>query len=258
MKKIIYFIITVVFLITLNHFTHNGLRQIFLNILDQPLAQGYRYLAVARLRVVFLFRLETIIQESQNLLAENRRLAAENLKINELMRENEFLREELGVAKKRGFKLEMTRVFQFNTDGPYRTALIDKGAEQEIKAGEPVIFGGDILLGIVKEVYPRQALVYLTTDPRTALNVKIVDSLISGRTKGALEHGLSLELITNQEEIKEGQSVVTSGLDGLPSLLLVGRISSVQTKSGELFKTVKIDPEFNNLFLENVFILKND
>jgi cell shape-determining protein MreC len=122
---------------------------------------------------------------------------------------------------------------------------------------QPVVFGGNILLGIVKEVYAHHALVYLTTDPRLALNVKITEANVSGRTRGALDKGLWLELVTNQDEVKEGQAVITSGLDGLPSLLLVGRISNVQMKSGELFKTVRIDPEFGNLLLDHVFILKS-
>ena len=64
-------------------------------------------------------------------------------------------------------------------------------------------------------------------------------------------------MVTIDQNVQEGQIVVTSGLDGLPSSLLVGKISHVKTKSGELFKTVRIDSEFNNLFLENVFILKD-
>lgn len=240
-----------------NHFTHQWLRRVVLSAAEKPLARGYYYLGNMQWRITALFRLENIIKESQSLLEENRLLKAQNLKINELTRENDFLRKELGVAKKRGYQLEMARVFSFNADGLYRTALIDKGADQDLKVGQPVIFSGDILLGVVKEIYPSNALIYLTTDPRLALNVKVVDSVVFGRTRGALEQGLALELVTNQEEIKEGQLVVTSGLDGLPSLLVVGKVSNVQTKSGELFKTVKIDPGFSNLLLENIFILKN-
>lgn len=247
----------IIILIAANYLTHQGLRRMFLNVLDRPLASGYHYIGNARVKMVGLFKVENIMQENRDLLEENRQLKAANLKINELARENEFLREELGVAKKKGYALIMARIFHFNVDGPNRTAFIDQGADNGLKVRQPVIFGGDILLGIVREVFPRNALIYLINDPRVTINVKIVDSAITGRTRGGMEQGMFLELITSQEEVKEGQAVVTSGLDGLPGSLLVGRISHVQTKSGELFKTVKIDSAFDNLFLENVFVLKN-
>lgn len=257
MKKIFTAIAVVAILMGANYLTNQGLRRLVLNLVDDPLASGYDYLGQARARIVGLFRIENIIRENQELEEENHQLKAANLKINELERENEFLRKELGVAKKKGLVLEIARIFHFNADGLNRTAFIDKGSEDGLKTRQPVIFGGDILLGIVREVYPRNALVYLINDPRVALNVKIVDSMVVGRTRGGMEQGLWLELVTNQEDVKEGQMVVTNGLDGLPSSLLVGKISHVQTKSGELFKTVRIDTEFNNLFLENVFVLKN-
>lgn len=240
-----------------SYLTNRWIQRLTISVMEKPLGASLRLVGDVKLRITSFFKIENIIHENQKWSEENRRLKAENLKINELMRENEFLREELGVAQKRGFKLEVARIFHFNVDGPFRTALIDKGAEQDIMVGQPVVFSGDILLGVVREVYPRQALVYLLNDPRLTLNVQVVDSLVVGRTQGALERGIVLELITNQEEVREGETVVTSGLDGLPRLLVVGKISNVQTKSGDLFRAVRVDPEFENLILEDVFIIKN-
>ncbi len=258
-KRLFIVVLLVVILMVINnYFTDQWLRRAALNGLEKPLSWSFQWLGHLKITVTSWFKVEKIIRENQGLYEENRRLRSENLKIQDLMKENDFLREELGVAKKRGYELEMARVFNFNTDGPFRTALIDKGAKDGLQSGQAVIFGGDILLGLIKETYPAQSLVYLLHDPRVTLNVKIADTAVLGRTRGALERGVFLELITNQEDIKEGQLVVTNGLDGLPSSLVIGKISNVQVGSGELFKTVKINPEFGNILLENVFVLKNN
>lgn len=240
-----------------NDLTDQWLRRFTLSGLEKPLGESGQFLVKVKTTVTAWFRVENIILENQELSAENRRLYAENLQIKELARENEFLREELGVAKKRGYELVMAQVFNFSTTGPFRTALLDQGASAGIQSGQPVIFGGDVLLGLVQEVFPNQSSIRLLNDPRVALNAKIVDTVISGRTRGGLEQGLWLELVTNQEEVKEGQMVVTSGLDGLPSLLVIGTIANVQVKSGELFKTVKINPQFKEMLFDSVFVLKN-
>lgn len=257
-KKILIVLLVVVVLVVVNNYlTDQWLRRVVLSGLERPLAVSFQGLGQWRSTVTAWFRVENILRENQSLWEESRRLRSENLKMGDLIRENNFLREELGVAKKRGYELAMARVFNFNLNGPFRTALIDKGAEDGLQSGQAVIFGGDILLGLVKEVYPAQSLIYLLNDPRMMLNVKIADTAVSGRTRGALEQGLFLELITNQEEILEGQLVVTSGLDGLPNSLVIGKVANVQVKSGELFKTVKINPEFGDVLLDNVFVLKS-
>ena len=258
LKRLFIAVLLVVVLMVINNYlTEQWLKRASLSVLEGPLSGSFQWLGELKVTVTSWFRVADIIKENRTLEEANRVLRAENLKIQELAKENDFLREELGVAKKRGYELEMARVFNFNTDGPFRTALIDKGAREGLQPGQAVIFGGDVLLGLIKETYPAQSLIYLLNDPRVALNAKIVDTAVSGRTRGALEQGLFLELITNQEEIIEGQLAVTSGLDGLPSSLIIGQVANVRVKSGELFKTVKINPEFGDVLLDNVFVLKN-
>lgn len=258
LRKITIVLLTVVSLVVINNYlTDQWLRRASLRGLERPLTASFQWWGHLQSTVTAWFRVENIIRENQRLLEENRRWRSENLKMQDLIGENDFLREELGVAKKRGYELAIARVFNFNTNGPFRTALIDKGSREDLRAGQAVILGGDILLGLVKEVYPAQSLIYLLTDPRIRLNVKMADTAVLGRTRGALEQGLLLELVTNREEIKEGQLAVTSGLDGLPRSLVVGHVANVQVKSGELFKTVKINPEFGHVLLDNVFVLKS-
>lgn len=227
-----------------------------MSIFRKPLGASYSFLNQTKRRVASWFQTGNLLKENNALKSENRQLISARLKIEELEKENDFLRKELGVVKRKNLEVVLTRVFNQQADGQTHTALIDAGVNEGIKVGQPVVFDGEVLLGIVKKVYNDTSLVYLITDPRVNLDVKISGSEVMGKTKGAFNNGLTLELVANQEKIEPGQLVVTSGLDGLPSALVVGKIKTAQTDRGGLFQKIEIEPEFKNLLINNVFVLK--
>lgn len=257
LKKTLPPVVILVFLIFFNYYlTEQFLKSSVVKIFKRPLGGSFVFLADSKNKLFSWFRVDNIILENQVLNQENRRLFSASLKMAELERENALLREELGVARKRNWQVEIAKVFQFNTVGDFRTALIDKGKNQGIRTGMAAIFGGDILLGIVKEVFSDSANIFLINDPRVSINVKSQDSQVAARTRGDLKNGMLLELVTNQENIALGELFLTSGLDGLPDLLIVGSVSTVKNGSDNLFKDVRIEPMFKNIPPENVFILK--
>ena len=232
-----------------------------LSVFKKPMGISYSFLNQTKQWVTSWFKTGELLRENTVLQAENRQLVSANLKIAELEKENNFLRKGLGVVKRKSFQVAVARVFHQQFNGQSQTSLIDIGDNEKIKVGMPVIFDGEVLYGVIKEVYLTSALVYLITDPRVILSVKIKDEQaeraeIMGRSRGALADGLSLELIANQEEIKVGDLVITSGLDDLPSALLVGKIRTVKTDPGAIFKEINIEPVFKSLLVDRVFVLK--
>lgn len=239
-----------------NYWSNQFLKSSVLSVLKVPLTVGYSSLIRAKQRIIFWFNAGNLLQENQSWQAERRQLVSLKLKIAELEKENEFLRKELRVAKRKNFQTAMAYIFRQQFDGQSRTALIDVGGNDGIKAGMPAIFDGEVLYGLVKEVYSDSSLIYLITDPRVFLSVKTSGSQVAGRSRGSLADGLSLELISNQEEVNPGDLVITSGLDGLPSALVVGRIKTVRAERGGLFKNVEVEPSFENLLIDRVFVIK--
>ncbi len=244
-----------------NYWTNQFLKSGVLAVAQKPLAASSSFLKQTGQRVVSWFSTGQLIQENQNLKTENRQFVSVKLKISELEKENDFLRKELGIAKRKNYRVALSRIFHQEFGGQFQTALIDVGSNEGIKAGLPVILEGEVLYGLVKEVYSSSALIYLITDPRIALSVKISNSEsakseIIGRSRGRLQEGVSLELVTNQEEVKPGELVITSGLDGLPSALIIGRIKTTKPDRGNLFQEIEIEPQFKSLSVDKVFILK--
>ena len=259
-KKILLSLVTLSLLVFFNNYlTDQFLKSVVIKVLKYPMGQSFSFLNSFKNRLISWFRIDNIILENQTLSQENRRLFALSLKMPELEKENELLRKELGVAEKRKWQVEIARVFQLNTAGGFSTALIDKGFDQGLKPGMAVVFEGDVFFGIVSEVFSNSAVVLLSNDPRVKVNVKLnslTGKQISARAKGALDDGLILELVANQEIPEIGELVLTSGLDGLPSMLIVGKVSGVKKGDDGLFGDIKVEPAFKNIPLENVFVLK--
>jgi len=223
---------------------------------QEPQTTATGGLAWLRDRINYFSKLDRLVESQLDLSLENRQLREQLQRIIQLEKENVFLRAELGIAQRYNYNLELARILQISLAGPFRTATINKGQQAGVRAGQPVIFQGNILVGIVKEVYPDSALVYLVNDPRLTLSAKLADSIVAGRTHGALNQGVALELVTNQEVVTTGSQVVTNGLDGLPVGLIIGEVSSATLAGGELFQAINIDPYYLRYLLEQVFVLK--
>lgn len=256
LKNIGFGLTVILVLIGLNYWSGQGLKGATLSIFKKPMGVGYSFLNRSQHQMASWFQTGSLLKENEALKSENRALVSTRLKISELEKENDFLRKELGVVRRKNWEVVMARVFHQQIDNQTRTALISAGANEGVKAGRPVVFDGEVLYGLVKEAYTDSALVYLITDPRVNLNVKIEGTEIFGKTLGALGGGLFLELVANQEKVEPGQLVVTSGLDDLPPALVVGKIKTAQAGRGELFQKIEVEPEFKNLFVDRVFVIK--
>lgn len=254
-----FFLISVVFslLVFFNYYFFGQIpKAVVIRGAKSSIGRSYIFLSNFKNGLVSWFRVENIILENQLLNQENKRLFSANLKMAELKKENELLRKELGVAQKRNWQIEIARIFQLNTSGEFRTALIDKGSNHGVKEGMAVVFEGDILLGVVKEVFSGSSVIFLASDPRIAISAKSQDSRIAARVRGNSGKNLALELITNQENVAIGEVFLTSGLDGLPRQLIIGSVSNISAKEDGLFKKVYLEPAFGKIPPEDVFVLK--
>jgi rod shape-determining protein MreC len=77
-----------------------------------------------------------------------------------------------------------------------------------------------------------------------------------GIVTGLLNGGLTMKYVDRTEDVKPGDSVVTSGMDGIfPRGLLVGQITRVSQEGPGLFLNVDVQPATNFRKLEQVLIL---
>ena len=119
---------------------------------------------------------------------------------------------------------------------------IDKGSNDGLRLGQPVLAAGGTLIGQLIEVRPNTAFVRLVTDPDSAIRVlhqpSRTEVVATGDTLGNLE-----VRIPWTSEVELGHLFVTSGLDGeLPQGLPVGRVSAAEGTVQDAFRHVLLEP----------------
>ncbi len=199
--------------------------------------------------------IKNLSRENQELKNRNAQLVSENTKLKEVKKENSLLRRQLGFQKENNFHLLKAEVINRNPQSAFQFITLDQGEKAGIKEGQAVTFNG-ALIGIVKETDYYTAKVLLITDQTSIVNAYIQESRASGIVKGQLGYSLKMELIPQNVVVKEGDTIITSGLGGLlPKGLTIGTIDSVDKANNEIFQTALIKPTVSFKDLETVFVI---
>ncbi|WP_221797533.1 rod shape-determining protein MreC [Oceanobacter mangrovi] len=186
----------------------------------------------------------------QDLLDENRQLSARNLvlelkaqRLASLEAENAELRELLSASEQVDDKVLVTTVVAIDPDPFSQQVLINKGSENGVFIGQPVLdaYG---LLGQVVDVLPFSSKVMMIADSNHAIPVQInrngVRAIATGT--GALDQ-LELIYVPNTADIKEGDLLVSSGLGGrYPRGYPVAVVDRVEHQAGQMFASVTARP----------------
>lgn len=132
----------------------------------------------------------------------------------------------------------------FEAPDPFsRRVVIDRGATQGVAAGSPVINEAGVL-GQVTRVYPLSSEVTLLTDKDAAiplLNARTqMRNAAAGRADGS---GMELRFLAANADIRVGDLMTTSGLDGVyPPGLPVAKVAAVERRGDSSFAQVLLAP----------------
>jgi rod shape-determining protein MreC len=190
-----------------------------------------------------LFAIRKLVAENAKLNQEVDQLSFENARLKSAQNENAALRNALNFSQQTAFKLLPVETLILDATGFSQTIVIDKGEHSGIHLNQPIVVQPGLLVGKVTKVYPNSAEVTLITDPSIVINGEVVDSAARGLIKGEHGLGLSLDLVTQNELIKTGDEVITSGLsDDFPRGLLIGRINAIRSNTTDLFQKAFVAP----------------
>ena len=178
--------------------------------------------------------------------AELRRLETANanalLQPEQLVAENQQLRQLLAMRERTAIRSTVAEVLYDARDAFSRKLVLDKGQQNGVIAGQPVIDASGIV-GQVTRAYPLSSEVTLVTDRRSTIPVEIRRTgersvAFGGSPDGTIE----LRYLRTNADVREGDVLVTSGLDGLfPPGLPVGTVRAVETGSSA-FVRVLVEP----------------
>jgi rod shape-determining protein MreC len=208
-----------------------------------------------------------IATSARRLAEDNRRLEQEVAQLRqrvsedvELRQQNEALRQQLGFAETVGGQMIPAPVIAYQPDNFRQFLTIGRGRSGGVREGMPVVAEGS-LVGKVSEVSENSAKVFLIVDPNFRVNGIDQDSpqRASGTVRGQIGAGLLMERIPQDQTIRPGETVVTSGLGGdFPKGLIIGRIESINQQTNAVFQTAQLVSPLKFQRLELVFVVVGD
>ncbi|HXH20633.1 MAG TPA: rod shape-determining protein MreC [Dehalococcoidia bacterium] len=198
-----------------------------------------------------------LTRENEALRTENERLNAVIARLQEEATQREAL--ERLVEVKQGLSehtfLGATVIARDPTNLRQMIA-IDRGRDDGIKVGMPVITEGSALVGTISKVESDHAWVTLVTDVNSAVSSRTLESRADGVVSGGYDRRLSMEFVTQDAPVKEGDTVVTSGLGGsYPRGLVIGRVTGIAGSRQEVFRKVTVEPLASLARIETVLVM---
>ncbi|MCL1962389.1 MAG: rod shape-determining protein MreC [Desulfovibrionaceae bacterium] len=162
-----------------------------------------------------------------------------------LQLENQRLRELLGLRERVQAAGVAAQVLYDATDPYSRRVVIDKGLLQGITAGSPVLDESGVL-GQITRAYPFVSEITLLVDRDQVIPVMNARTGTRGVAYGdPSPHGGMMELryISVNEDVKEGDLLTTSGIDGVyPPGLQVARVAQVDRRTDSSFARIQCAP----------------
>ena len=226
-------------------------------IIKKPLS--YLFVKFENTRFFFsnVVKIGDSVKEIESLKEENLKLISQVAEYEDTKEENSFLRKTLNLATRFNNKVTYAGVYQFQLGPNGYEVLINKGTNHGVSAGDTVISEDNVLIGGIKRSYDDFSRIMVVNDHDFKVAVKILSSGTAGIAKGAMSQGMYLDLIVSSDPIKEGDVVVSTGIDFFPPSLVVGVVSHVEANEADVFKKVKIRPAIGEIKIGRVLIIKN-
>ncbi len=189
------------------------------------------------------FASTTALQKEVATLKQQQIQNAENLHQNvALATENAQLRRLLELKTKTNSKSLMAEILYDARDEVTRKIVLNRGATQGVALSQPVIDERGVV-GQVTRVFPLTCEVTLLSDKNQAIPVQVerngLRSVVTGRGRSPY---LEMRVTTNAD-VKIGDTLVTSGIDGVyPEGLQVAKVAQVDNKATTTFETVLLSP----------------
>lgn len=137
----------------------------------------------------------------------------------------------------------------------FKTLVVDRGSADGLLEGMPVLSAGGVVGRLVK-VAPSSSRVLLLTDHASAISAVVQRSRARGVVRGAGGGRCSLEFTVKDEDVKVGDTVISSGIGGVfPQGLPIGEVTMVKKGEYGVFQTIEVRPTVDIGKLEEMLVL---
>ena len=203
------------------------------------------------------FYLVSVSQENDRIKGELDRAIEKVTRIEEVELANQRLRQLLNFKQTAQLTVLPAEVISRDPSAWFKTMIIDKGRADGLRKGLPVVLPQGVA-GQVVEVAERYAKIMLIIDRNSAVDALIQSNRARGVIKGFSADHCILEYVLRKHEVKVGDIVISSGLDGVyPKGLRIGEVEAVSNSETDIFKRITVRPYVDFEQLEEVLIILN-
>jgi rod shape-determining protein MreC len=168
--------------------------------------------------------------------------------------EAENLRRLLDLRDRSQMPTRPAEVIGTSPTADFRTVTIDRGTNDGVR-NDMAVLSSDGAVGRVVRPSLHAAPVQLLIDRNAAVAVMVGQSRVQAIAMGTGENLLSLDYVSASAQIGKGDTVVTSGIDGIyPEGFVVGTIEEIE-RSGGLFRKIRVRPAVDFSALEHVLVV---
>ncbi len=169
--------------------------------------------------------------------------AAQLLSFQALLVENQNLRQLAEMRQRVDYPMQLAEIVYVERDIFKRKLLVDKGTQANVQAGQVVVDDKGIV-GQVTRVYPWLSEVTLITDKDHAVPVQVLRNGLRAVVFGSGDTSeLALRYMPISSDIQEGDTLVTSGIDGIyPPGLPVAKVGRIERDPAYPFARIQCSP----------------
>lgn len=196
-----------------------------------------------------------IKKQDEDLRSKNNEMQARLGKMAELEAENGRLKGLLDFKQSTKMKLTAARVIGRDLVIDHNTITINKGSRDGLKAGMAVLSVGGAL-GYIFKPETFTSHVMLITDRYAVVDGIVQRTRAHGIVEGKSQTTCALKYVEKTEDVKEGDVVVTGGLDNIfPKGFPVAVVQSVERKTFSVSLKVDLRPIVDPYKVEEVFVV---
>ncbi len=162
----------------------------------------------------------------------------------------------LGLRDNAGLATVGARIIAGDATPYFRTVTLDRGRRDGVRPDAAVLSAAGVVGRVVDEPGYRASRVQLLIDRNAAAGALIERTRVAGLVKGdADDRRLRMEYVSNLDDVEVGDTVVTSGSDGIyPKGFVIGDVALVQRGPG-LYRTIHVRPRIRFGDLDEVLVV---
>ena len=200
------------------------------------------------------FALQQVRADNQRLTDELAQLRVQMQQERALAQQSRSLQQLLDLRSSLEIKTTGANVIGAGASAEFRTVTLDKGTGDGLRPDMAVISPSGVVGRVIMPT-ARAAKLQLLIDRNAAAGALVERSRAQGVVVGTGTDQLRMDYVSGTADLKVGDRVVTSGIDGIyPKGFVIGQIESIQRGAGE-FSGITVRPAVDFSGLESVLVV---